>query len=306
MSIARGSFLKDVNALETAVSSPTIIGSPPAIFGNPGSDVLRRGAAITGLVMLENFIRNRTEEILDVMQYWPARYEDLPRRFRDRATIDALPHIEKFAKMLRRRGCDYDTEIIAQVQRMIVSPPGFQFTKFVAGDYTDNISTTKTEELLRVFQVKDCWSGMHRLSADVGFGVPSVKEVLKAMVDNRHRSAHAAGYTPTTSDVMELPYNLRLVGICIDAALSAATTVALNDWRAWVAKDFDWRRRLDIYLVVPRGAKFQLIKNGATRATKILNEASDAKSFLPGKVASATRLVVVQRPDRRPKGWDIV
>ena len=106
--------------------------------------------------MLENFIRNRTEEILDVMQYWPARYKDLPRRFRDRATIDALPHIEKFAKMLRRRGGDYDTEIIAQVQRMIsVSPPGFQFTKFVAGDYTDNISTTKTEELLRVFQVKD-------------------------------------------------------------------------------------------------------------------------------------------------------
>lgn len=314
MSIARGSFLKDVNALEKAVSLSTIVaaqeqerGRHSGILENPGLDVLRRGAAITGLVMLEDFIRNRTEELLDAMQRWPARYEDLPRRFRHRATIEALPLIARFAQMLRGRDDEnYEAEIIAQVRRMVsVSPPRFQFTKFIAGDYTGNISDTETQKLLKAFQVKDCWRSMQKLSADVGFGVPSVEEVLKTIVDNRHRSAHAARYTPTASDVMELPYSLRLVGICIDAALSASVTVALNEWRAWVGEDFDWRQKLDIYLVVPRGAKCYLIKKGAKKATKILDDASDAKAFLPRKVASATRLVVIQGADRRPKAWDI-
>ena len=299
MSTARTGFLKDVSALETAVS-------PSGILGHPGLEVLRRGAAITGLVMLENFIRNRTEEILDALQYWPARYEDLPRRLRERATIDALPHITKFARMLRRRGDNYEAEIIAEARRMVsVSPPSFQFTRFVAGDYTGNISAAEVKDLLGVFQVKDCWPSMQKLSVDVGCGVPSVEAVLKTVVENRHRSAHVAGYTPAAGDVVELPHNLRLVGICIDAALSAAGAMAVNEWRAWVADGFKWRRSLDIYLVVPRGPKFQLKKIGAKKATKIVGAASDAMAFLPRKVGGAARLVVVQGRDGRPKAWDI-
>ena len=65
-----------------------------------------------------------------------------------------------------------------------MSPPSFQFTKFVAGDYTGNLSEGEAEELMKVFQIKDCWRSLHSLSADVGFGVPSVREILSEIVRN--------------------------------------------------------------------------------------------------------------------------
>ena len=305
MSTARANFLGEIDALARAVSSSPV-GSAAGLGAAPGVGVLRRGAVITGLVMLETFVRDRTEEILVELQNWPAQYEDFPKHFRDRATIDALPNIEKFAKMLRRQENDYETEIITQISRMAsMSPPAFQFTKFIAGDYTGSLSEKSTEDLLRVFQVKACWASMHALSSDVGFGVPSVKEVLKAIIRNRHRSAHTAGYNPTASDVLDLPQNLTLIGICIDTALSASVQVALSDWRTWVSNSFNWRSRLEIYFIVPSGPNFRLIKKGAQKATRVVDELFNAKAYLPRKSAGNTRLLVEHSRRHLPKAWDI-
>ena len=305
MSSARANFLSDVSALEAAVSSSPV-GSASGIAVAPGLGVLRRGAAITALIMLESLVRDRTEEFLAQLADWPAQYEDLPRGFRMRATVEALPHIEKFARMRIRQGDDYEQETIAQVRRMAsMSPPGFQFTKFVAGDYTGNLSAQNVEELLSVLQVKQCWHRMHSLSADVGFGVPSVQEVLKEIVRNRHRSAHAAGYVPTSSDVMELPHNLRLVGICIDAALSVSIHSALNEWREWISDDFDWRSKLEVYLVQPIGSKFRIVKRGARRATRVVEELTEVRAALPKRTLYSIRLVVEQARDGRPRAWDV-
>ena len=305
MSAARAKFHLEVEALQEAVSFDAV-GVASGLPIEPGVSVLRRGAVITGLVMLESFVRDRTEEVLTELQNWPARYTDLPERFRRRATIEALPHIEKFGKMVRAQGGDYEAEIITEARRMAsMSPPAFKFTKFVAGDYTGNISEDSAENLLRVFQVRKCWESMHSLSADVGFGVPSVKEVLRGVVRNRHRSAHAANYSPTASDVLDLPHNLNLIGLCIDTALSTSTRVALGDWRKWISDNYDWRSGLEIYFVLPGGTKFRLIKKGAKRALRVLSQVSDAKGALPGKRPGTTQLIVEQSLDGRPKTWDI-
>ena len=305
MSVARENFVKEIAALAEAVLLPNV-GSASGLSHEPGISVLRRGAAIAGLVMLETFIRDRTEEILVRMQHWPAQFEDLPDRFRRRATIDALPNIEKYAKMLRRDNGDYEGEVIEQAGRIAsMVPPAFQFTKFIAGDYTGNISVSSTEDLLKVFQVKDCWSTMHALSAEIGFGVPSIKEVLNAVVRNRHQSAHLAGYVPTVTDILELPKNIQAVGICVDTALSASMEIALNDWREWVEETFNWKAGLEIYFISPKQKKYRLVRNGAKRATKVIKHAADAKSHLPRKAAGITRLLVEQGVDGRPEAWDI-
>ena len=306
MSTSRSNFLIDLAALEKAVSLSRV-GSAPGHMVDPGVGVLRRGAAITGLVMLENFVRSRTEEVLVELQNSSLRYRDFPDRFRSRATIEALPHIEKFAGMLRRDGRDYESEIIDQAARIAsLATHNFQFTKFFVGDYTGNLSIARTKDLLNIFQVRDCWTSMHLFSIEVGFGVPSVRAVLETILRNRHRSAHVAGFTPAAGDVVELPFNLRLVGICIDAALSASVEAALRRWPTWISKDFDWRAELEIYSIVPAGSKFRLVKRQARRATRVVHSPSDAKSALPGKAPGITRLIVEQGTDGRPREWDIV
>lgn len=306
MKSAREDFLADVAALGDAVS-PDGVGAGAGIAVEPGVGVLRRGAAITALIMLETFFRRRVEELLDELAQWPRGFGDFPDRFRNRATIEALPHIERFAKMLRREGEDYEAVIREQVGLMTsVSVGSLRFTKFVAGDYTGNLSERVVEELLKVFQVRGCWAGMHSLSADVGFGVPSVKEVLNTIVRNRHRSAHVVRFTPAAADVSELPQNLHLVGICIDAALSASVRVAVDDWRAWLSEGFDWRARLRIYFIIPSGGRFRLVKRGANRATRVVDAVGEARVSLPANVCGGTCLLVEKSSDGRPKSWDII
>lgn len=306
MSVARLNFARDVAALKEAVAGEAI-GVGTGLPVPPGVGVLRRGAAITGLVMLESFVRDRIEELLGELASWPGKYDDFPERFRRRATVDALPHIEKYARLLRRQGRDYEAEVREQVGRMAaVSPGAYRFTKFMAGDYTGNISDVGTEDLLRVFQVKNCWESFHSLSVDVGFGVPSVKEVLKSIILNRHRCAHVAGYVPAAGDVMELPYSLQLVGICLDGALSASVRMALNNWRVWTSEEFDWRVKLQIYFIIPSGAGFRLVRLGARRASRVVAEFDDARLLLQGRPGGITRLLVKRSRDGRPEAWDIV
>ena len=305
MSNARRRYLQEIEELGHAVR-PDIIGSG-FYQNNPlGMAVLRRGTIITGLIMLETFVRDRTEEVLKELQHWPAEFEDLPDKFRRRATIEALRHIEKFANMLSRQDNDYESAILEEVRQMAaMSPPNFQFTKFIAGDYTGNLSVSGTEDLLRVFQVADCWNTFRSLCADIGFGIPSVKEILASIIRNRHRSAHTSGFSPATNDIVDLPGNLKLIGVCFDSALSCSLQVALHHWERWACRDFDWRKRLDIYFVDAFGPRFRLIRKGSKRATRIVDDISEAKRHLPNPHSSVTRLLVSRGGDGRPNEWDI-
>ena len=153
--------------------------------------------------------------------------------------------------------------------------------------------------------MKDCWRGMNSLSSEIGFGVPSVKEVLQTIVRDRHSSAHVAGYSPAAHDMKELPEKVNLLAICLDTMLSASVRIALTDWRNWGSGSVDWRSRLEIFFVVPNGSRFRLVRRGASRATKVVTLAIDARSFLPHKAPNTTRLLVEQGPGCRPMAWDI-
>ena len=305
MSRARANFVNEVDALASAVSSPGV-SKAAGLDIDPGTNVLRRGAAIAGLVMLETFIRERTEEVLREMQRWPAAYEDLPQSFRSRATIEALPHLEKYARMLKRQDDDFENEVISEARRISqMCPPSFEFTKFIAGDFTGNLSDSNLRDLLKVFQIKDCWNSLQRFSADVGFGVPSVHEVVRDVVRNRHRSAHSANFNPTASDMIDLPQNIRLVGMGVDAALSAASRAAVNNWRVWADDAFDWRRYLLIFKVLPDRSRFRILRSGTTRALRIVGTKNEVRTALPTTRSEISKVVVYLASDGRPLAWDI-
>ena len=305
MSVARSIYIREIAALAAAVSSPNV-GTASTVLTDPGAAVLRRGAAVTGQIMLESFVRQRVEEVLLDLQAWPAQFDDFPRKFRDRAILDALPNIEKYGKMLRRQQGDYVAEIVVELKRLVsITAPNYQFAKFIAGDYTGNLSDEGLRELLSVFQVKNCWDAMHSLSVEVGFGVPSVREVLRSIVNNRHRSAHVGSFSPSASDVLELPQNLRLIGVCVDVALSASTNASTRNWQDWASGNFDWLRQIEVYFLRAHGRQYRLTKKGSRKAIRILQNPSDARNSLLKRDLGKVRLVVQVGKDGRPRTWDI-
>jgi len=305
MSVSRNQFHQEIIAITSAVEiTNNSVGS--GLQHGPGINVLRRGALITALVALETFIRGRTEELLSEMARWPASFTDLPDAFRRKATLDALVNINRYAKMLKREQGDFEGEIHREIKKMSsVTPPHFQFTKFLAGDFTGNISDDLVKDLLSTFQISDCWNSFHNLSTDVGIGVPSVKELVKSIVRDRHKSAHAAGYAPTATDVAELPKKMKCIGICFDVAMTASVNIALNDWRLWRNGNVNWRSGLEIFFIKQENLKFRIEKINSRRALKKTHSIPDAMTYISPANGKNTKLIIVVARDGTPSSWHI-
>ena len=304
MSAARQQFLLDIRGLADAVSLEAIAAGAVGAVAPPATVILRRGVLVTALVALETFIRDRTVELLNQLGAWPARFEDLPQRLRDASLLDSLSHLQRYARMLKRQQEDYETELVQQLNLMAANRgPVFGFTKFISGDYTGNLSEELFRTLLTKFQVGDCWNAFQLFSADIGYGVPSVRELLLGVVRNRHHSAHSAGFVPTASDVTGLTGNLTCLGICFDAAMTSSIGQALASWRQWSDGNTNWRNGLNIYLLDPLGARYRLQKHGRSRAIRIIAAESEALPLSPTHNAGHTNILITRDASARPISW---
>ncbi|MCA1408140.1 hypothetical protein I6F26_28750 [Ensifer sp. IC3342] len=307
MSDARRRFLGDIQGISEAVSLDPIAAGAMAAAPPQGIVILRRGILIASLIAYETFIRERTTELLADLGRWPARFQDLPQRLRDAALLNALSHLQRFATVLKRQQENYEAEIIAQLEKMAANRgPEFAFTKFISGDHTGNISDQAVKDLLKTFQVEDCWGSFRSLSSDIGFGVPSVQQILIDVVGKRHRSAHSAGFVPAASDIAELPRDLLCLGICFDAAMTGSVTNALNSWRSWSDGTANWRNALDIYLVDAQRGRFRITKPGGARAVALINLPTEAAARLPPRPPGKRALLVHRDGSNLPREWTIV
>ena len=213
MSAARDSFLESLSGVAEAINlQPLAEGS--AINGpSLGLSVLRRGILISSWIILETFIRDRTSEILIALERWPRSFEDLPTGLRHSARFAALPHLQQFARLLKREDLDYERELKDELSKMASDNGSVQrFTKFVSGDHTGNLSDDSIKTLLSSLQVADCWNTFRSFSSEVGFGVPSVQEIVKNYVRRRHKSAHSSKFLPAASDISESVWELHVGG----------------------------------------------------------------------------------------------
>jgi hypothetical protein len=218
--------------------------------------------------------------------------------------LESLSHLQRYAQMLKRQDEDYEAELISELNLMAANNgPAFGFTKFISGDYTGNVSEDNFRALLAKFQIDDCWSTFRAFSSDLGFGVPSVRELLRGVVRNRHRSAHSAGFAPTAADITGLAANLICLGICFDAAMTTSIEQALANWKEWSEGRTTWRDSLDIYFIDQHRAKFRLTKYGRAKALRVIDEAQRAVSFVPRPNPGHATILVTRDASTRPVSW---
>ena len=307
MSLARGDFLRNLAGISEAISlEPLAQGATNTII-SPGMFVLRRGILVASLIALETFIRERTSEALRALERWPKSFEDLPERLRLAARMNALSHLQQFARMLRGQGEDFETELRTEIERM-ASGHGTvqQFSKFVSGDHTGNVSDRNIKDLLSNLQVKDCWASFRVFSADAGIGVPSVQEVVKSIVRRRHRSAHSASYTPTAADITGLRTDLLCVAMCFDVSVSSSMEQSLSSADDWANGNCDWRAGVNLYIAKPCAGGLRLMKFGRQRALHVVGDLPDARRHIPRAASGHIAVLVEHDSTGRPVGWEII
>ncbi len=307
MSVSRGEFLRSLTGVKEAISLESLAQGATGTGILLGIYILRRGILIAGLIALESFVRDRTSEVLRVLERWPKSYEDLPEKLRDAARLNALYNLQQFAKMLKRQEDNYEAELRVEIAKM-ASGQGTvqQFTKYVAGDYTGNLSDASLRDLLSSLQVRDCWNTFRTFASDVGFGVPSVQQVVKGVVRKRHRSAHSAGYSPTATEISDLPADLLCVAMCFDVSVTSSMEQALAFPDAWADGTREWRSAVALFMTKPHDRRFRLLKHGRATALNVVNDIPSAKLRVPRPMPGNIAVMVEQDASGRPLRWDIV
>lgn len=307
MSVARGTFLRSLAGIKEAIALESLAQGSTGTAIPPGVFILRRGILVAGLIALEAFVRDRTAEALRSLERWPMSYEDLPEKLRVSARLNALSHLQQFAKMLKRQGDDYELELKNELIKMASGHGSVQqFTKYVAGDYTGNLSDGSLKGLLSSLQVHDCWTTFRVLAADIGIGVPSVQEICRNIVIKRHRSAHAPNYTPTPTEIAELPSDLLCVAICFDISVTSSMEQALASARDWSNGDTAWRTGVTIYVAQPYRSSYRLFKHGTARALRVVTDLAQARTVIPRATPGTIAVLIEQNTAGRPTSWDIL
>ncbi|WP_156648436.1 hypothetical protein [Methylobacterium sp. Leaf108] len=307
MSIARGEFLRSLEGINEAISLEYLAQGATQTTITPGVFVLRRGILISSLIALETFVRDRTVEALRTLERWPLSYEDLPEKLRIAARLNALSNLQQFAKMLKRQEEDFELELRTEISKM-ASGHGTvqQFSKFVAGDYTGNISDLGLKDLLSSLQVADCWNTFRTFVSDAGIGVPSVQELVKGIVRKRHRSAHSASYSPNAGDIVNLSTDLLCVGLCFDASVSSSMEQSLFAADQWSDGKCKWRDGVNLYFAEPYNRRVRVLKSGQARAFRIANDLTEAKLSIPRATPGQISLLIERDMSGRPVKWDIM
>lgn len=304
MSAARHDFCTALTGLREALQLDPIANAASGHGNASGATILRRGLLIAGLVTLESFVRRRTEELLIELAAWPGSFNSLPEKLKYQALIEAPNRLHRYAKVLRRQGGDFESEVTTELTKMSrTTGPSYGFSKYIAGDFTGNLSEEGLRDLLACFLIKDVWPNFHTLSSSIGFGAPSIRVLLNNVIQRRHKSAHDPAYVPATSDVQSLDEDVLILAICFDTAISASVKLALQG--SWSVDQVEWLNAIEIFSLEKAGAKIRICKPTGQRALKIADNDGAARTFIASKVSKKTKLVVMKSPAGLPSSWYI-
>lgn len=212
-------LLGRLSGIDEAVDS-LAVGSqeqPPSAV----SQTLVRGVAVEGLVTLEQFIRDRSEEwvtALSAARILPGALPGGPGLLQERI-VDNLP----------RRYRDEPVGSRAQlVQSLATSLGSFSTGSLVAhtipfGWAGSNIQTGDIEAILTLVGVKNPWGEVTALWARVDPRFPgnvSARSLLDAVARMRHDAAHLASPPLPLANIQTITRNVLLLAVCLDGLVS--------------------------------------------------------------------------------------
>lgn len=193
------------------------------------ADHLRRGIAVSGLICVETFLKERMREwssILDAARISAVQLPGGITRYENRV-LDVLPK--------RMRDDDYTipgarSALIEEIARSLMSLYSgvlipHQLAFMWAGSNVQSADVEAIVSLVSATEPRKVWGHLTGIwqSFDTFFpGNTSLRNVFEQVADLRHDGAHRENLDVPMPNIKAIPRNVKLVCLCIDLAVSFA------------------------------------------------------------------------------------
>ncbi len=222
MPSAKSNFLERIAIFKRALSSEFLKdnGVAPSAH-NEKARLFRNGISIIAFTILEDFIKDRTGEIVETIGTSSINFNLLSPEIQQATTLTAMRSILEKATSLKRGNEDWLT-FIQQETSYIASTSAFPFSvsKFSLGWEKSNLVKDDISRFLKIFNIDGGWNSIHHVTANANVTLVGPDNFFLNAANRRHRAAHNPNANSLYSDLIDFYRDVKSFAFAYDALLS--------------------------------------------------------------------------------------
>lgn len=218
-------LLRRIEAIEKAASDPILIDRALTdTEHNDRAKLLRNGLMVVAFTSLEDFLRARTGELLDLASRTVVPFSDLPALLRDAATMGAMKAARARAEMAKNSGEDA-LALLQTAASHVASTAGgsLQLSRYSLGYLGSNVGSSEIASILTAFNAQDAWNEISRVASRCGAGSLPLKSAYDQAMRLRHSAAHNPEANVQPQNLLDFCTQAVSIALGFDVIASRAT-----------------------------------------------------------------------------------
>lgn len=251
MANARASFLERINSLKNSLESESVLTKAATSVNrehNSVARILRNGLTVVGFVTLEDFIKQRTSEVLSQVGTKGIPFTQLPEKLQSASTHGALKALSFQLKIRsdQQEKLTYIQEHASKIASTTTS--AYELSEHTFGYDQSNVTHETILQTLLAFHIDKPWIQITSISSRLGLlGLPAQSTYIGA-ASRRHKAAHVASADIPKADLEQFVKEAFAIAISYDLLISKALnniakfeTNYLNGSDKIINRNIDWR-----------------------------------------------------------------
>lgn len=209
--------------LDEAIKNPALIDDGIAPSSHNGSaNLLRKGLGIVAFNILEDFIKNKTQETLENISNSGISFDKLSDKLQVASTLGALNALKFRADMLKKNDDNWQQLIHEESLKIHSTENGtFELSKLSLLSSGSNVTPKELVDTIGVFSIPGGWTTLKSVSDAIYGGVVRLDEAYKNASGRRHQSAHVVGFDYLYSWLRDIKREILAISASFDILLSA-------------------------------------------------------------------------------------
>lgn len=191
---------------------------------NGKANLLRKGLGIMSFNILEDYIKDRTIEILNEISNSGIIFTNLPDKLIESSVLGSLPAIQTIAKRMKKNQdpnwLSTAIDNISAVASSKYSNTNYQLSHSTFFHSTSNIEAEQVGDVLASIGIDGQWPVLTEIARKFGFGSPDLRQTFVNMSSRRHSAAHESGSAYEYTWLTNIRSEILSIASAYDAALS--------------------------------------------------------------------------------------
>lgn len=304
MKVERKNFIERLEALEIACNESLLINTVDPLH-NEIAKQLRSGLCVMVFSALEEFIRVRVENVLQMLIPASLPFDYLPEKLRIAATIGALQGIMFQQKL---QSDDKKSAFLLEQFRLLasLSDQNYRISKYAFVHSGSNVQPNEITTLLEALSIEKPWETIYHTAKRLKLATanPSKAE-FERLSSFRHRAAHDQSFDIPNFDLVNCMKSALSIGLALDTVITSAIR-NLNSSLATHGEIKELKSKsISIYFVSTKALKkrFRLEKEGIKKAISTNIDIQIIKSAAIQKLKADVGVVILHDGSFKPKEW---